>query len=134
MVPRKKRNRYKKSAIKIAAKFGYSLDVNDWTQIWDIIDKHGEPIYLYAVIDNSSKLVKFGKSKCPWMRLSGLRTANPNDIRMMVYCEEKLPLSEKEVHKRLSDYRVSGEWFRYSQDTQNVISEMKTAAFGATQP
>ena len=70
MVPRKKRQRYRTSAIKIAASIGLKIDANDWDQIWSLLDEHDEVKYIYAIYDIKNRLVKFGQSVSPWSRKS----------------------------------------------------------------
>lgn len=114
--------------MQIASRLRIELDPENWEQIWALLDKHGEPDYLYAIVDSASSLVKFGKSKNPGARLKTLKIGNGSNLKIFAYCENKSPLTEKEIHRRLSDERISGEWFRLCDKSQAVINEMRKSA------
>jgi hypothetical protein len=125
MTPRKKRSRYREAARKHAAWEGTEFDENDWDRIWELLDRYGEPTYLYAIVDYESRLVKIGKSKSPGSRLKALKTGNGSDLKIWAYCEERPFFTERELHARLADFRVSGEWFHLVPAVQTVIDEMR---------
>ena len=125
MTPRKKRFRYKTSAMKIASDLGLVLNPNNWEDIWGLLDKHSEPDYLYVVIDTKNKLFKFGKSKCPRTRISSINTGNGTALSLLAYCRQETPLTEKEVHGLLKAQRVHGEWFNVCEETQRVVDKIR---------
>ncbi len=128
MTPRKKRHRYMVSAQRIAKEIGVSIAPDDWGAIWALLDEHGEPSYVYAVVDPSTNLVKFGQSKNPRSRMKAMRTGNAANLEMRVYCAQKPPLTEREIHRRLAAHRRSGEWFEIAPATLAVIREMEGVA------
>src|SRR4051812_14349367 len=107
----KKRERYRLRARRIADEQGLRFDPDDWPVIWGLIEKHGEPDYLYAIVDRQKELVKFGKSKNPGQRLRAIKTGNPADLELWAHCIHEIPFTEREVHKRLAKLRIDGEWF-----------------------
>jgi hypothetical protein len=124
MIPRKKRQKYKKAAWAIMDKAGLPRSEN-WEDIWKILDSQELPTFLYAFVDNKNKLVKFGKSQNPVSRLGTVRTDNAMDIKLAGYCPHEEPMTEKIVHAKLKAYRVSGEWFRICDETNAVIKEIQ---------
>ena len=128
MTPRRKRHRYLVNAQRIAKGLGIDIAPDDWEAIWALLDEHGEPRYVYAIIDPSTNLVKFGQSKNPRGRIKALRTGNAAELQMRAYCVEQLPLTERAIHKRLARHRRSGEWFEMGSETLRVIREMEALA------
>ena len=128
--PRKKRQRYKKNAAVIAEKIGITIDVNDWNQVWALLDEHADkyhaPEYLYAILDGRNRLVKFGRSKAPSARLSALQVGNGAGLTLLCYCEHKSPFTEREIHTELSAFRISGEWFALCDGVQNKINQIRS--------
>ena len=130
MTPRKKRLRYKTLALEIAKERGIPLSPDDWDGIWATLDGHkkhsSKRSNLYAIIDLSNNLVKFGKAIYPKARLKCLKTGNGNKLVLAGFCPED-KLSEKEVHKKLDSIRVSGEWFKMNEQSQRVIDEIRNS-------
>jgi hypothetical protein len=125
MVPRKKRKRYISSAYTIAKEQGIVLDQGNWEQIWSILDTYPEVTFIYAIVDVNNRKVKIGKSKNPGARLKQLKTGNSSVLRLAAYRPHVTPFTEKEVHKKLSDSRVDGEWFVLNNETQKMIHEIR---------
>ena len=131
VVSRKKRARYKTNAAKLASEHGIRLDLNDWDQIWSVLDLYEEPCYLYAIGDRNVGLVKFGKSKTPGQRLKMLNTGNGSALVLWAYCRHESPFTEKEVHKALAKHRVHGEWFSLCEEVQSMVNAIKNKALYA---
>lgn len=134
MVPRKKRERYRREARKMAQVLNQPLDLESWDQIWAFLDEHeGQykpPTFLYVIADLQNRLVKIGRSISPGARLRSLKTGNGSELRLWAYCEHKSPFTEREIHGRLADFRISGEWFRLTPAVQTVINDVREAAQG----
>ena len=124
---RKRRERYRKEAIRLAAKHGRQLNTYDWDAIWRLLEEFNEPepVFLYAAVDYRNRLVKFGRSVQPGVRLKQLRTGNGNEVKLWAYCLHETPFTEKEIHLRLAANRIQGEWFRLVPDVQQAINEMR---------
>lgn len=131
MTPRKKRSRYRTNALKIASELGISINAADWDAIWKLLDKHAEPEYLYVIADPRNRMVKFGRSVHPGTRLRNLNTGNGTKLELWGFCPHKSPLTEREVHSKLKEFRLSGEWFRLAVPVQSVINAVREASRGA---
>lgn len=128
VVPRKKRLRYRARASKIARDLGITIDLENWNEIWTLLDEHMErvkPDFLYAIADWQGQLVKFGRSHHPGMRLKAIRTGNCADLKLWAFCEHKSPFTEREVHKQLKEFRINGEWFRLTDEARAIINKMR---------
>ncbi len=127
-VPRRKRTRYRNFAVKIATHLNIPLNPDDWEAIWKLLDQYAEPVYLYAVLDKDAGLIKFGRSINPGARVKGFRTGNTHKLTLLAFCPHISPFTEREVHTKLSNLRVSGEWFKYHTDTRLLIEQMRVMA------
>lgn len=131
MVPKKRRERYRIQAERIAAKNRIQIDLNDWEQIWDLLSRYRkeiEPQFLYAIVNWNSRMVKFGRSVNPGQRLKALQTAHGSGLSLFGYCPHESPFTEREIHERLAAHRLHGEWFNLNAETQAVIQELRTQA------
>jgi hypothetical protein len=128
LISRKKRLRYRTNAIRIAAERNVPLNAENWEEIWAILETHEEPSFLYAIVDPSLNLVKFGKSKNPGLRLKTLEIGNGSRLKLWGFCLHKSPFTEKEIHKLLRSERVVGEWFKLGTKSGDVISKMQQSA------
>ena len=61
----------------------------------------------YIIRDQSSGLVKIGRSKNPYERIKSISAKNPNFSLVFISDHDY----EAEIHKELSSFRESGEWF-----------------------
>lgn len=123
MISRKKRARYIKNAYLISKEHNITIDLNDWEQVWNLLDKFDEPDYVYAIQDGSGN-IKIGKSVNPHQRMNSLQTSHATKLVMLGYCLNQLPLEEKALHKRLKKDRLEGEWFKPSVDVMLVVKEI----------
>lgn len=73
----------------------------------------------YIAIDSSTGYVKIGKSMNPDSRIKTLVTAN---VHIKLYAIVNGDY-EKELQKKLIDYKISGEWFEISHEILNEITE-----------
>ena len=107
-IPRKKRKSYRWQANKLATKKGLKVDLESWEQVWNFLDQHGKTSFLYAIVDIKNRLVKFGRSESPATRLKALKTGNGAELRLFAYCDHASPFTEREVHSKLAEHRISG--------------------------
>ena len=73
----------------------------------------------YIAIDSSTGYVKIGRSMNPESRIRALTTANVH-IKLYAIVNDDY---EKEIQKKLIDYKISGEWFKISNEMLNEITE-----------
>lgn len=84
-----------------------------------LVHKPKQLYYTYLMTDDSG-YVKIGRAKCVNNREKIFRTGSPT-IRTIAILNKDI---ERILHKKLSDKRVSGEWFRLSNyDIEQVIKE-----------
>lgn len=75
----------------------------------------------YIVEAVGQGLVKIGRSRDPWARLSSLQTANPRELRMVAVLVGDV---ESTLHARHAVDRMGGEWFRFSESIRESIKVM----------
>jgi hypothetical protein len=78
-----------------------------------------EPLVYF--ISAESDLIKIGYTTNLSARLRSLRTAHPNELRILL----AIPGSrddERELHRRFAEYRVGREWFRRSKPINDYIA------------
>ena len=126
MISRKKRQRYKASAAQRADELGIKINLDDWEEVWELLEKTGEPSYVYAIGEVGGKEVKIGRSVNPGQRLRSLQTSSPVRYTLWGFCPEKSPLTEKELHQRLKDFRIGGEWFLTSPEVRAAVEEIRS--------
>jgi len=77
------------------------------------------------------KEYKIGKSKNPENRVKGMRTARPGILlQSKWWCDGHLSEIENKIHERLSEYKVSGEWFNIGEPAV-AIPMFRSAAYSA---
>jgi hypothetical protein len=78
--------------------------------------------YLYFI--RCGDAVKIGVSSDPETRMQALSTGAPGKLYLLA----KFPNSgnlENQCHKKLSHLRISGEWFRYTYEIDQLIRGLK---------
>ena len=75
--------------------------------------------YVYFILD--SNLVKVGFSADPEGRLLHIQTSRPR-AKLLGYIKGGTEL-EKEIHRKLKEYKYGREWFFYEPKVQNIIDE-----------
>jgi hypothetical protein len=81
---------------------------------------------LYVIGEEGSSFVKIGKAHDVDERLKLLQIGNPRRL-IALHVEHKAGRYEHQVHQRLSDYHLRGEWFDLGQDPVAVVLEAITA-------
>lgn len=125
MISRKKRQRYKSSAFKIAKDLGIEINLESWEDVWDLLNLYKEPEYLYVIGEVGGLEVKLGKSVNPGYRLKQLQAGCPVKLVLWGFCKQGSPNTEQEVHKELKQFRSHGEWFLLSEEVRGVIERIK---------
>lgn len=76
---------------------------------------------VYAVWDGGA-YIKVGKvcGRHPTQRCADLQTGNPRVLRLVAYTTA---LTEKQAHRRLSWFRVRGEWFRVAPEVLRELTD-----------
>jgi len=64
--------------------------------------------------------IKIGVSVDPWGRLSSLQTAHHERLEMLAIMPGEAA-DEREIHQRFARLRVTGEWFRDSQELREFV-------------
>jgi len=66
------------------------------------------------------KSIKIGFSKNPWARLNSLKTAMPNEPKLLSHFDGT-KTQEKELHKLFQEYRINREWYKPNDYLLNLI-------------
>lgn len=122
----KKRKRYKDFAEKISIETGVPVDLNCWESIWEIVKKYDEPVFSYFIGNRKNNTVKIGKSVSPGARLKHLQTGCPDKLVLYRFIPHESPFTEKEIHKKFAHLRVSGEWFKYTDELKHFVRSLKS--------
>lgn len=75
--------------------------------------------YSYLIKDTRSNIYKIGKSDDPIKRYNSLKTANP----FIEFIGVNL-IAEKDLHKKYSQYRYTGEWFEFPDKIKNEVLKL----------
>lgn len=68
------------------------------------------PRRTYFVLNKDAGAVKIGTSDFPQERLAQLQTGSPSELELILTIDSDV---EEELHRRFSDHRIRGEWFRF---------------------
>jgi hypothetical protein len=80
--------------------------------------------YVYLIKSQCRSVVKIGKAIDPIKRIKEIQTgsADPLYLHATIYSENPAFL-ENQIHKLLKRDWVRGEWFRFTENTEKVLSE-----------
>ena len=80
--------------------------------------------YVYLIASQCRPVVKIGKAKDPIKRIKEIQTgsADPLYLYAAIYSDNPAFL-ENQIHKLLKRNWVRGEWFRFTPNTEKVLSE-----------
>lgn len=67
--------------------------------------------------------IKIGVSSDPNVRIETLQTGAPGKVTL-VAAIQKAGDKESECHRRLAHLRIHGEWFRYTEEIDQLIQEL----------
>lgn len=89
------------------------------------IPKKNEETWIYLIHDPRSGYYKIGQSIRPWQRLKQLLlqgTLLPFKHEfVLVEAWKGHPDEEKEIHRRLEDFHVRGEWFDLQEEGLRIV-------------
>jgi len=84
------------------------------------------PTKVYFIYCETTNRVKCGFAIDPRMRLGNLQVGSPTILRLIGEMDGDEAL-ERAIKKRLSHFRVHGEWFEYLDDVREIIIDELTA-------
>ena len=71
---------------------------------------------IYFICDEKSEAFKVGISKNVKARLRGIQSSNPNELKLLGTIEGNEE-REEQIHFKLWEYHIRGEWFRWCPET-----------------
>lgn len=80
---------------------------------------------LYVIGNKSKDVCKIGISTNPDKRLKQLQTGCPYKLSILAIVKGMDYESERNLHKRYSEYRINGEWFRIRGEIKKLIGDKK---------
>ena len=80
-------------------------------------------IYMIRIVDQP--LVKIGHARNPRARLRALQTGAPHELELMAYTAWPNH-TELEIHHKLHEHWVRGEWFRLAGKVEELVEIMQT--------
>lgn len=76
---------------------------------------------VYLITCSKTDSCKIGFSNCPENRLSQLQVGNPFSLELSAIIEGEIE-DEKNLHQKFSKYKLSGEWFHYSDEIKKFFN------------
>jgi hypothetical protein len=89
--------------------------------------------YIYAILNKGDNVVKIGFSNDPYRRLGQIQTNTIHPLELLLTFKGDCTV-EKAIHEKLKEYRISGEWFRYTPQLFSVLSDFMAIQFNAARP
>lgn len=82
---------------------------------------------MYVIGEEGGDHVKIGKSVKPKQRLKSLSTGTPRELELVTKAEvENASEVEQTLHQKYDEYRVTGEWFKASDDIRmEIVNDVK---------
>jgi hypothetical protein len=74
------------------------------------------PGFVYAIRDKATNYFKIGYSKNPKVRFAAILSTNPSVEYVFDVQADCCKTLEGEIHKKLADFRRSGEWFEITEE------------------
>lgn len=112
----------------MSKKLNIVVDLTNWNEIWDFLDKYKEPTYIYIIGEVGGVEVKIGRSVNPGQRLKQIQTGYPNKLVLWGFCKEHDDFTEKQVHKLIKNSKIGGEWFYVSKEVWDIINRVKESS------
>jgi hypothetical protein len=84
----------------------------------------GEPIIYFIAAD---ELVKIGHTTNLSSRLRSLRTASPDELRILLV-KPGTRGDEQDLHRRFSEFRISREWFKLPSRSLSISRQTQRPA------
>ena len=85
---------------------------------------------VYFILARDVGYVKIGFSTNIKRRLSDLQVGSPYAFILLAVAEGD-QVREKELHERFQKYRLSGEWFAYSEELRNFVLDREWMSLNA---
>ncbi len=85
--------------------------------------KHSITTFIYFVQDVETKNIKIGITESPKQRLGTLQSGNANEL-ILLGAIRGLPGDEFDLHRKFSEFRIRGEWFRYDQSIIDMMDHL----------
>jgi hypothetical protein len=82
----------------------------------------------YFILASESGRVKIGQCcevNPPVKRLKQLQIGCPEILEVLLLLPNRPPFEEQQMHKRFSQYRVQGEWFRYAGELKDFVERKR---------
>lgn len=76
---------------------------------------------VYLITCSKTDSCKIGFSNCPENRLSQLQVGNPFSLEISAVIEGNVE-DEKRLHQKFDKYKLSGEWFHYSDEIRKFFN------------
>lgn len=92
---------------------------------WALEDESGDVLdgWIYFIVCDEPRAVKIGfTKKHPRQRLKQLQTGNPSKLWLLGWYPGSQG-QEQELHRQMSAYRMSGEWFRIGEGANEILAE-----------
>ena len=80
---------------------------------------------VYFFLNKKKGAVKIGSSVCPSIRMRTVGFDVKTELELLYVFLGGGERKEREFHIRFKDYRIRGEWFRYSKDIKDFILDLK---------
>jgi hypothetical protein len=89
-------------------------------EIWDNFVSHP---YVYIVQNTVTSNIKIGISVDPYHRLSTLQTGCDCKLKLLCFFPGN-ESTERELHSRLAEYRIHGEWFYFTNEVEMFLEPL----------
>lgn len=83
------------------------------------------PVWRVYFVRAETGQIKIGRSIDPLGRLGELQTGSPNALKLIAHVEEAGDITERTLHRRFEESRVSGEWFLPSDELLELIGKVR---------
>jgi len=83
--------------------------------------------FVYFVLNEDCRAIKIGRAKDLNKRIKALQTASPVPLKLLksvqLSSEKESHELEQSLHKRFSDFRMQGEWFRSEAELLEYVTQ-----------
>lgn len=76
---------------------------------------------VYVISDGEN--VKVGVSVDVYQRFSSIQTGNAKKLTLIGFVDGEADL-EKEIHSRLCEFHIRGEWYKWTPESQSILSSL----------
>lgn len=86
--------------------------------------------FVYFILNEDSRAIKIGRAKDLRKRMKALQTSSPVSLKLLksvqLSSEKEAHELEHSLHKRFSDFRMEGEWFRAEAELLEYVGRDDT--------